>query len=532
MKNILIITIIVLLAGVQACKKDFLELEPKTNQMEANYYKTEADALNALAAVYQAMAVHNGLEFVPITSDIQSDDAFCGGASATDMVQWHQIENSVMTPESSTSLGQWTRCYTGIYRANTYLAKQDQITWTDTLNKARFKGEALFCRAYFYWDLVRQFGWVPIFTSNLPNTDDYKSVQQNTPSEVYKQIAKDLLFAVKSLPDSVPAAEKGRVTKYAAKALLARIYLYYQGFAKPVLGINEEWSDGTTTIDKAYVQTALDDIIDHGPYKLLPNYADVFSWENQNNAESIFELQYSEKAKSGNWGANYWDVFGNVAVIQYGVRDPEGDNTYSSGWSMSVFTWSLINEFETGDPRKNATVYDASVALTKYTKGYQNTGYFNKKYMPKKAYDATLGSRELNYPKNYIDIRLADVLLMAAEINLGTNDSRALTCYKRVRERALGPIVKASVTLDEIYHERRVELAGEGQRKWDLLRRGLDYTQQKINESIVLPPAIPNASDFQNVKFDKNTWGMFPIPASEIRSTNDGVLKQYLPAFK
>jgi hypothetical protein len=309
--------------------------------------------------------------------------------------------------------------------------------------------------------------------------------------------------------------------------------VYYQGFAKPIFGISNEWTDGTTTIDKKYVESSLDSIIINGGYQLLPNYADVFSWENQNNAESIFELQYSEKGKCGDWSQDYWNVYGNVAVIQYGIRDPKGDNTYSSGWSFATLSWSLVNEFEAGDPRKDATVYDASVKLTDYTKGYQNTGYFNKKYMPLKAYDATVGSRELNYPRNYMDIRLPDVLLMASELYLTDDPGKSLDYFNRVRTRALGSAAaKASITLDDIYHERRVEFGGEGIRYWDLLRRGLNYTQQKIQESINLPTGTTNASDFQDIKFDINTYGMYPIPASEIRSTNSGDLKQFIPAFQ
>ena len=519
--------------GFVGCKKDYLELEPNTNQMEANYYKTESDALYALAAVYQALAVHNGYEFLPFSSDILSDDAFAGGSNATDMLQWHQAENGQMTSENVTAQKQWTRCYSGIYRANLLLSKLDQIAWTDSTNKVRFEAETKFCRAYFYWDLVRQFGWVPIFTKNLENVDDYKSAKQSTPSEVYNQIASDLLTAIEGLPGSVSSTEKGRATKYAARALLTRIYLYYEGFAKSVLGITSEMTAGSTTIDKAYIQAAADSVIINGGYQLLTNYADVFSWTNQNNAESVFELQYSEKGKCGDWGADYWDVYGNLTVIMCGIRDPKGDNTISSGWSFGTLSWSLVNEFETGDPRKDVTIYDAGKLLTDYTHAYQNTGYFNKKFLPLKAYDATVGSRELNYSRNYTDIRYSDVLLMAAELYLADNPTKARDYLNQVRTRALGSAAaKSSITIDDIYHERRVELAGEGQRYWDLLRRGLTYAQSKINESLELPNGIPNTADFQDIKFVENTWGMYPIPASEIRSTNTGDLKQFVPAFQ
>lgn len=533
MKNNIILIFLIAVLGFQGCSKDFLELDPKTNKMEANYYKTESDALYGLAAIYQAMAVHNGFEFIPITSDILSDDAFCGGSSATDMAQWHQIENGLMTTESVTSTKQWARCYAGIFRSNLLLSKLDDITWTDSTHKVRMDADIKFCRAYFYWDLVRQFGWAPILTKVLNSVEEGNSAVQNIPSELYNQIASDLIDAINGLPNFVPASEKGRATKYAARALLARIYLYYQGFAKPVMGITTEMTAGTVTIDKSFVQASLDSIILYGGYQLLTNYADVFSWTNQNNAESVFELQYSEKGKCGNWNSDYWDVYGNLAVIMYGIRDPKGDPTISTGWSFATLSWSLVNEFENGDPRKDATVYDASKMLTEYTHGYQNTGYFNKKFLPLKAYDATVGSRELNYPRNYPDIRYSDVLLMAAELYLNDNTEKAVLYFNKVRKRALGDAgAKGSITLDDIYHERRVEFGGEGHRYWDLLRRGLTYTQQKITQSLVLPNGIPNAADFQDIKFVENTWGMYPIPASEIRKTNAGALKQYIPAFQ
>lgn len=531
--NIIAFLTLTLLMGLQGCKKDFLEVQPVMNQSEESYYKTEDQAFLALTAVYQTMAVQNGLEFLPIASDIHSDDEFAGGSSATDMVQWHQMESSTMTAESKTADEQWNRCYSGIYRANLLLSKLDQITWKSPANKARIEAEAKFCRAHFYWDLVRQFGWVPIILTNL-DLAAYRSLPQVTPEVVYKQIASDLLAAANGLPATVSSSEAGRATRYAAKALLARIYLYYQGFAKPVLGITSEWSDGVTVIDKKMAQDAVDSIVIKGGYQLLPDYASVFAWDNQNNAESIFELQYSEKGKCGNWGADYWDVYGNMSVQLYGIRDPDGDNTIDKGWSFGTVSWSLVNEFETGDTRKDASVYDAGAKLNKYTKGYQNTGYFNKKYMPLKAYEATGGGDPvLNWNKNYIEIRLADVLLMGSELFLTDDAAKSLDYFNRVRARAMGDIAKkSSITIDDIYHERRVELAGEGQRFWDLLRRGLDYTQQKIQASVTLPDGITNASDFQDIKFDKTTYGMYPIPAHEIRNTNSGVLKQFIPAYQ
>lgn len=528
-KNIIYVTsFLALTLGSISCSDSFLELEPKTGQVEANYYKTEDQALLALAAVYDAYAVQNW-QFVPTMSDIFSDDAFCGGSNISDMSQWQDMEMFVMTPENNSSSDLWNRCYSGIYRANLYLQKQADIEWKTEGLKARMEAEALFLRAYFYWDLVRHYGYVPVITEVLPSVEDYKNLPQNTPEEAFTQIAADLIKAIAELPTQISASEKGRVSKAAAQALVARIYLYHEGFAKPVIGV-PAWSDGKTTIDKAYVQAALDQIISSNVYSLLPSYASLWDWNNQNNKESILEMQYSDKAKSGDWGG--WNINGNFSCVWIGPRNPEGDASVYPGWSFATPTWSLANEFEAGDPRKDATLYNADEKLTKYNKAYMNTGYFNKKYMALSAFIGSGGDPSHNFPRNFVDIRYAEVLLMAAELNLD-NASKALGYFNQVRTRSMGAgAALTSLTLDNIYHERRVEFGGEGLRKWDLLRRGNDYAAAKINASFAVPQGIPNPADFTVRTFKADTWGMFPIPASEIRNTNKDVLKQMVPAYK
>lgn len=529
-KNIIYaISFLALAFGSSSCSKSFLELEPKTGQVEANYYKTEDQAFLALTAVYDAYSVQNW-QFVPTMADIFSDDAFCGGSNASDMSQWQDMEMFNMTPENNSSSDLWNRCYSGIYRANLYLQKQADIDWKTSGLKERMEGEALFLRAYFYWDLVRHYGYVPVITEVLPSVEDYKTLPQNTPQEIFTQIASDLLKAVAVLPVQISSSEKGRVSKGAAQALIARIYLYHEGFAKPVLG-STSFSDGKTTIDKAYVQAALEQVISSNQYALLPNYADLWNWNNQNNKESLLEIQYSEKAKSGDWGG--WNINGNFSCVWLSVRNPEGDASVYPGWSFSVPTWSLANEFEANDPRKDATLYNADVKLTKYNKAFMNTGYFNKKYMALSAYIGSGGDPSHNFPRNFVDIRYADVLLMASELFMTDNAAKSLNYFNQVRTRSLGAgAALTKVTLDDIYHERRVEFGGEGLRKWDLLRRGNDYAAAKINASFNVPNGIPNPSDFTPRTFKATTWGMFPIPAAEIRNTNSGVLKQMVPAYK
>ncbi|HBL75605.1 MAG: hypothetical protein A2W90_05145 [Bacteroidetes bacterium GWF2_42_66] len=514
--------------GSISCSESFLELEPKTGQVEANYYKTEDQALLAVAAVYDAYAVQNW-QFVPTMADIFSDDAFCGGSNVNDMSQWHEMEMFNMTAENNSSSDLWNRCYSGIYRANLYLQKQSGVEWKTEGMMTRLEAETLFLRAYLYWDLVRHYGYVPLITEVLPSVEDYKNLPQNTPEEIFKQMAADLLKAVAVLPVHITSDEKGRISKGAAQALITRIYLYHEGFAKPVIGV-PAWSDGTTTIDKAYTQAALEQIISSNEYSLLPDYADLWNWENQNNAESLLEIQYSDKAKSGDWGG--WNINGNFSCVWYSVRNPS-DATIFPGWSFGIPTWSLASEFETGDPRKNATLYNADEENTSYTKGYMNTGYFNKKYMALNAYIGSGGDASHNFPRNFVDIRYADVLLMASELFLTDNPSKAAGYLNQVRTRSLGAgAAKSSITLDDIYHERRVEFGGEGLRKWDLLRRGQNYAAAKINASFNVPQGVSNPSDFAVRTFKAETWGMFPIPISEIRNTNKDVLKQMVPAYK
>lgn len=525
--------IMVLMFSVNSCNEDFLDLEPKTGQAEANYYKTEDQAFLALTAIYDAYSVQNW-QFVPIMSDIYSDDAFCGGSDASDMSQWHDMELFDMEPENAAASDLWNRCYSGIYRANLYLEKQEQIDWVTTGLKEKYAGEAMFLRAYFYWDLVRHYGWVPLITEVLPDVEEYKSLPQNTPSEVFAQIAADLLDAESTVMEDFTAADAGRITKGAVQALMARIYLYHTGIsAIPELGLTaEQWSNGSTVIDKTYVQSALDEIILDERYSLVDDYAELFSWENQNSEESILEIQYSQKAKSGDWSG--WNINGNFSSIWLSIRNPEGDPDVFPGWAFALPSWSLADEFEAGDPRKNVTLYDAETELTDYTRAFMNTGYFNRKYMARNDYIGSGGDPNHNFPRNYIDIRYADVLLMAAEVWLDDNPSKALGYLNKVRTRAMGEAeALGSIDLDAIYHERRVEFGGEGLRKWDLLRRGLSYTETMINDSFNVPSGISNSEDFNGRSFDGyDSWGMFPVPASEIRNTNDGVLMQYVPAYK
>ena len=518
-----------LITGVSGCQ-DFLDVEPKMNRTEANAYRTEQDAMQAMVAVYSALAVQPWI-YVPMQSDMFSDDAYTGGEPGGGMMQYQEQERSTVTPENAAAMDLWNKCYSGIYRANLYLEKEGGIEWNSEALRTKMKAEVRVLRAYFYWDLVRHYGWVPLYKTNPADVNDTKSPVQRTPDEVLTFIADELLGAIPDLPLSVGGDEKGRITKDVARMLIARIYQLHLGFFQPVMGVSSTWraSDGLV-IDEVFVRDMVDEILGSNRYLLEDNYADVFAWDNENNVESIFEWQYSENAASDDWGG--WGIRGNFSSVFYSPREPQGDPSINAGWSFGTMSWSLVNEFETGDPRLDVTCYNADINLTSYFASYQNTGYFNAKYMSRSAYQAPNGNIEHNWPINYKDMRLAELYLIGAELHLNSNNTMATEYLNEVRVRSLGEAARLStITLDDIYHERRVELAGEGHRKWDLLRRGLDYAKEKIDASWDVPPGIPNPGDFAEGVFLKNTWGMLPIPAPEIRLVNQGTLKQYVPAY-
>jgi len=532
MKNIINKSlIIVFLIGIAGCSDDFLELESKVDKLENNAYQNENDALQAMTAVYHAFAVQPWIH-VPMQSDMFSDDAFTAGEPGGGMQQFQEQENSTVTPENTAAIDLWNKCYSGIYRANVYLEKEVDIEWSTDGLQERMKAEVRVLRAHFYWDLIRHYGWVPLVTAQFESFQASKEVTQVEPEEILTFIATELLESVEYLPEVATDGEKGRVTSDMVNMLIARIYLLHTGFFQPVLGVSNSWQDANgTIIDETFVKGRVDEMLGSSRYSLMSDYNEVFDWSNENSTESIFEWQYSENALSEDWGG--WGIRGNFAVVYFGPRTPEGDLEISEGWSFNTLSWSLYDEFETGDPRLDATVYDAEANLTSYAAGYQNTGYFNAKYMPRAAYRSTDGGiPDHNWRVNYKDMRLSELYLIGSELHLSSNPTLAADYLNEVRVRAMGEAARlTNITIDDIYHERRVELACEGHRKWDLLRRGLDYTKTMLDQSFEVPDGVENAIEFSNGVFQIDTWGMLPIPASEIRLTNEGQLRQYVPAY-
>ena len=236
----------------------------------------------------------------------------------------------------------------------------------------------------------------------------------------------------------------------------------------------------------------------NGPWR----HADIFSPDNKFNSESIFEIQHtgSQAYTWDNWGG----FKSNVYVECVGARSYTG-SIYYTGYGFNPVTPELVSALK-GDPRFSATIIDMdslikSGVATSYAPGYQNTGYFIAKYAPLAKYVSSSGTAELNFPNDYIEIRLADTYLMEAEalVEAGTDAARAQALLDAVRARV--GLASIPATLDNIYNERHLELATEGHRWFDLVRTG----------------QAPTVLAFKNFVAGKNE--ILPIPLAEMTNT-------------
>ncbi|WP_210490029.1 RagB/SusD family nutrient uptake outer membrane protein [Rufibacter aurantiacus] len=482
------------LVAFSSCDKEFLELTPRGTELEGNFYQNETQVMQGLVAVYDVMQWGNsgGYTMKQPLLTVASDEAHAGGGSATDQVSWVAWDNFTVDPFISPSTGLWQKNFTGVYRANLILTKIEEAPGLSQAFKTRAIAEAKTLRAYFYFDLVRFFGRVPLITGAIPTSDLY-SQKQATPAEIYAQIEKDLKEARVDLPSSVPATEKGRLTKYAATALLGKAIMHQND--------NGRMAEAAALFKE--VNTASN-------YQLLQNYGDIFKPDNQFNAESILEIPHSTKGVWGDWGwVNGGE--GNVAPQFVGPENYNGP-LYSGGWGFAPISLDLVaamtNADMTRDPRFEHTIIDGKALKAQgasYNPRYQNTDYFIKKYAPYASAKSPVGTPELNWPINEIEIRLADTYLLEAEalVRSGGDATRAKMLLDAVRARVGLPSVPA--TLDNIYRERQLELATEGHRFFDLVRTG--------RAAAVLGP----------LGFKANRNEFLPIPQQEIDITNSTI---------
>ncbi len=455
------------------CTDDLLDKQVLGAYDSSLFLLNEQDAIAALNAAYAPSnftATNDNRRWV--FGDVASDDVVAGGdGTQADILA---IDQFTMTADNTNLLRQWRLGYEAITNANLVIARTPDISM-DAALKSRIIGEAHFLRGYHYFELVIIFGGVPLITE--PKSPEALQIARATQEQTYAQIEADLREAESRLGLSYPAAEAGRATRGAALGVLAKAQLYQQ-----------KWAAVLETVD------AIESL---GQYRLLDDFGLLFRVAGDNDAESIWELQHARglQPTQGNY-LNVWLA-------------PRLDN---GGFGFALPTENLKDAFEPGDPRLDVTL------------GYVGGSWFNgRNYIGNGLYSATNISQKklieggnINEPRvesglNVTYLRYGDIVLMEAEAAAETNDlDRARRAVNRIRARARAgnadvlPDVPRGLSqaelIDRIRRERRVELAVEMHRFFDIRRWGV--AQQAL-------AAV-------NVAFDPRTNAVFPIPQREL----------------
>lgn len=465
-----------LLSGVLlgACDDSILETVPYGQSTSSQFWRNADDAIAAANAMYEPLVTHDFYGHAEHTFDIPSDDQFRAGDHGEDQA----IESFTFDAGNPQLYYSWRHKYEVISRANAVLINVPDISMDQSL-KNRTLGEAHFLRGFMYWRLMVIYGGTPLILEADVLANEYNKPKA-TMEEMQAQIAADLSTAADLLPESHGPDDLGRAHKGSARGLLAKLYLYQENFAGAI-------QVGQQVLD--------------GPYPLADDFGDNFRVETQNNPEMLFAVQSLQGWRENNH-------------VIYSTPRPWG------GWDFHEPVQDLIDEFEEGDPRLDYTVYKpgdmvdlgGSRGLTPYTEDLSSTGYHFRKYSSWRPQGG------LNMSHNNPILRTADVYLIVAEakIRSGQNGDAEINAVRQRSGRA--PLTNA--TMEDLIHERRVELAGENQRHQDLIR----WDRAGIVDIVAiyqkdLGPLKPPRT------FERPKHYLFAIPQREIDLSN-GVLTQ------
>lgn len=446
------------------CKK-FLEQEVPGAFPEQDFYKTDTDASQAVIGVYDMMQAHynNNWASLYMVKTMLSDESNAGGSDAGDQPGYQTLDNYNFDATNDKVRDAWRMLYFTIYRANKVINRTEAAT---DLRK-RLIAEAKVLRAYNYFELVSLWGDVPLVLNDIVPSA-YTSTGRKPKAEVYAQIEKDLTEAIAILPNkgTYPAAERFRVSKGTAQALLGKVYLYQQ-----------KWNDAATQLEA---------VITSNQYSLAPSIGAAFSRNFEFGAESVFEVSYTNM-RAYDWGNFPWGG-APESNIHIQLMGPRGDyytkapsDSLIGGWGFNLPKQKLWNAFvNAGDVNRRRQIImseqELKAAGGNWTNptAYDYEGYFQRKYGSFQSQTGTpIG--ELNYGTNWRHIRYADVLLMAAEaFYRANNETKARGYLNQVRNRSALPDVTVSgaALFEAIVLERQLELAFEAVRFTDLVRWG------------------------------------------------------------
>ena len=451
-------------AALSGCD-DFIDLNPISQSSSDGFYSTEYEMEQGLAAAYgalQSTEQYGGIGY-PSFMEVPSDNTWNlnttqnGGRAAA-------FDNFMVDASNAQLANTWVACFSGIQKANLVITRASASESIAAESKNRILGEAYFLRALTYFNMVRIWGYVPLLTEEVANVNDAFNHTQATPDEIYKQIIKDLEFGANNLPAKYTGSNVGRVTKGAAQTLLAKVYL-----------TQNNWSQALTLLES---------VIASGTYELVPNFADVFAVNNKNNIESIFEVQFDNSINGEGYGG------GDPLQAGSDVNNLPSDNLLR-----------LFNE--NPDDRKDATIIDMGTQGMRLYKWHDTKTSYGMGF-------------------NIIVLRYADVLLMAAEAmnELGYGKADALKYLNMVRSRSHATeytyedLANQTAFRDAVEKERRLELAFENHRWFDLVRTGkaLEVVNKNDGSSVL----TVNAKAHQL---------LFPIPQGQIDASGNKLVQ-------
>ena len=487
-----IIAAVFMLTSLGACK-DFIDIAPQNFISSDNFFKTEADFVQAVNASYSALRIVYNEAY--IMGEMRSDNAhYIFNSSNRGNLVREEIADFIDNSTASPVATKWSGNYKVIAYANEVITRIDAASLSDNVKK-NLKGQVLFLRALAYFDLVQYFGDVPLVLTPISGTaDEILNVSSTLPrtakADIYTQIVKDAQDASGLLPSKADQ-EKGRATSGAAKTLLGNVYV-----------VLKQWPQA---------EAILTEVVTSAQYSLLPDYASVFNPANKNSAESVFEIQYLQ----GNLGLQSsfsYTFMPNLTNINPLVGF-QFNNQSIGGWNIP--SDDLIKSYETGDKRKAASILE----------GYTNAGAFVQQPFIKKYFNLPLPAPNGSSPNandNWPVYRYSEVLLLLAEALNEQGKASAATYLNQIRDRAFGagvsPIKETNqgVLRTIIAKERRIELAFENKRWPDLVRTGqavsvMNAYGAALKASGKYPNLIP-----QTYNVTENRL-LFPLPFNEIQ---------------